>query len=325
MIFLYLFIAYWVVLLTFIIVNLVKANPQRTLAKDQNKLRGTGISFEEKSDTEHYFILHAVEDGIERITYTPKIRKHEAPILMLHGMWHGAWCWEPWQKYFAENGWEVITFSLPGHGKSTKKRTIFLCRLDYYLAFLRDEVARLPQKPILMGHSMGGALTQWYLKYLGDDLPAAVLVAPWVAKNSYADGAPLLIKLDPIGALLTFIRWNTSSYVRSPKRAALLLTTEGALVTPEDLHAQLTNESALVTFQHMPPLWYPPKGLHTSMLILAAEKDAVVSLKGLKASAEHYGAELLPISNSGHNLMMEATAPETVKKIDNWLKKQEII
>lgn len=31
---------------------------------------------------------------------------------------------------------------------------------------------------MLIGHSMGGALTQWYLKY-GRSLPAAVLVAPW--------------------------------------------------------------------------------------------------------------------------------------------------
>ena len=90
-----------------------------TLEKNQNKLRGTGISFEETLETNAYAILHVVEDGIERITYTPKVRKHETPILMLHGMWHGAWCWEPWQKFIASQGWETISFSLPAGDRTT--------------------------------------------------------------------------------------------------------------------------------------------------------------------------------------------------------------
>lgn len=178
MIILNLLIAYFVFLLAFISINLLRANPKRTLAKDQNKLRGSGISFDETQEHAAYKIHHVIDDGIERITYTPKERKHATPILMLHGMWHGAWCWEPWQKYLAEQGWETISFSLPGHGKSSLQRPIFLCTLDYYLAFYRDEIKRLPTKPIIIGHSMGGALSQWALKYLNEEIQAAVLVAP---------------------------------------------------------------------------------------------------------------------------------------------------
>lgn len=321
MLVLYIFIAYLIFLLAFIGVNLLKANPVRTLAKDQNKLRGTGISFDEKHERETYTVHHVVDDGIERITYTPKERKHETPILMLHGMWHGAWCWEPWQKYLTEQGWETISFSLPGHGKSTLQRPIFLCTLDYYLAFFRDEIERLPHKPIIMGHSMGGALSQWALKYLPDKLDSVVLVAPWVAKNAFFDGLPLFLKLDPIGVLLTFIRLDAGGYMRSPKHAANALVTEGATHTPEALHAKMTNESALVLFQQMPPFWYPPKDLSAPIFLAAGEKDAVVSFKGLKASAAHYGAEFLPVADSGHNLMMERSTPETIAKINTWLER----
>ena len=320
----YIFIAYLVFLLVFISINLLKANPVRTLAQDQNKLRGTGISFEEQNETEAYSVRHVIEDGIERITYTPKERKHETPILMLHGMWHGAWCWKPWQKHFAKQGRETISFSLPGHGKSTLQRPIFLCTLDYYLAFYRDEIKRLPTKPILMGHSMGGALTQWALKYLSDDFPAVVLVAPWVAKNAFFDGLPLFLKLDPIGVLLTFIRLDAGGYTRNPTRAAYALITDGADHTPEELHAKLTNESALVLFQHMPPSWYAPKDLKTPIFLAAGVSDAVVSFKGLKASAAHYNATFLPVEDAGHNLMMEKSAPETIEKINAWLETQEM-
>ncbi len=313
-------LAYLVFILVFIAVNLLKAKPQRTLAKDQNKLRGTGISFDEKSETEDYAISHVVEDGIERITYTPKNRKHNTPILMLHGMWHGAWCWEPWQEYLTQQGWEVISFSLPGHGKSTLQRPLWLCTLDYYLAFLRDEVNHLPQKPILMGHSMGGALIQWYLKHVGDDLPAVALIAPWVAKNAFLDGLPLFTKYDPIGVLLNLIQLNANPYMRNPKVAAHALVSDNAPCNAEELHAKLDGESALVMFQHMPPFWYPPENLKTPISLAAGTADRLVSYKGLKASAEFYGAEFIHVPDAGHNLMMEKSATDTIEKINHWLE-----
>ena len=83
-----------------------------------------------------YEISHTVQDGIERIVYTPQVKRSATPILMQHGMWHGAWCWEPWQELFAEWGWESVAFSLPGHGKSPTQRPIRWCTLGYYVKFL---------------------------------------------------------------------------------------------------------------------------------------------------------------------------------------------
>ena len=135
-----------------------------------------------------YTIQYSVENGIERIRYLPARRRRLPPILMVHGMWHGAWCWQPWQELLAEWGWESHAFSLPGHGMSPAQRPVYFCTLDYYLGFLKAEVAWMERKPILIGHSMGGALVQWYLKYLGDDLPAAVLAAPWNVRGNFSDG-----------------------------------------------------------------------------------------------------------------------------------------
>ena len=287
----------------------------------QNKFAKTGKTFEEKSETGAYTVLHVIEDGIERIHYVPKNRKHETPILMAHGMWHGAWCWESWQKLFAEWGWESVAYSLPGHAKSLLQRPIWLCTLDYYLAFLRDEAARLPRKPILMGHSMGGALTQWYLKHIGDDLPAAILVAPWTSHTMMPQSVLLTMKFDPLGAFLVMLKWHAGPSVRNPKVAARALITEGAILSPEELHARLNIESALVLLQHNPPLWYPAENLNTPILLLAGDKDAVVPFDGLKRSAEHYKADFIPVPDAGHNLMMEKSYKETAQKINDWLAK----
>jgi pimeloyl-ACP methyl ester carboxylesterase len=134
-----------------------------------------------------YTLHQHSENGIEWVSCIPTNRRHQTPLFLQHGMWHGAWCWEEWQILFASWGWESHAISLPGHAGSPVQRPIRWCTLAYYWRFMRDAIAQLPTKPILIGHSMGGALTQWYLKEF-DDLPAAVLVAPWLSHNwTFAD------------------------------------------------------------------------------------------------------------------------------------------
>ncbi len=118
-----------------------------------------------------YSIERQLDNGIERIIYTPTQQRYQTPILMGNGMWHGAWCWQPWQELLAEWGWQSIAFSLPGHGQSPARRAYRLNTLGYYYRTLKAEIERLPTKPIYMGHSMGGALGQWHLAKGGDDLP----------------------------------------------------------------------------------------------------------------------------------------------------------
>jgi pimeloyl-ACP methyl ester carboxylesterase len=314
-------VLYGLVQAGFVLWQLTSASDMHRLKTPQNKLAGTGKTFEETSETDAYCVSHTVIDGIERIVYAPKQRRHVTPILMAHGMWHGAWCWETWQKLLAEWGWESIAYSLPGHARSPVQRPVWLCTYDYYLAFVRDEVNRLPRKPILMGHSMGGALSQWYLRHIGDDLPAIVLVAPWTSHNAMMDSMPLFLKLDPLGQLKVSLAWNARPIVGTPKRAARALITAGALLSPDDLFASLGTESALVMMQHNPPFWHPAENVKTPMLLLAGEKDAIVPVEPLRKSAAHYNADFVVVPDSGHNLMMERSSKETAQQINAWLSK----
>ncbi|MFF3337031.1 alpha/beta fold hydrolase [Streptomyces sp. NPDC002888] len=38
------------------------------------------------------------------------------PILLLHGAWHGSWCWEPVTTALSAAGHPVLAIDLPGHG-----------------------------------------------------------------------------------------------------------------------------------------------------------------------------------------------------------------
>ena len=67
----------------------------------------------ETKETKTFDVHHEVGSGIERVTYIPRQRRFETPILMQHGMWHGAWCWQHWQELFAEWGWESMLSVYP--------------------------------------------------------------------------------------------------------------------------------------------------------------------------------------------------------------------
>lgn len=84
-------------------------------------------------------------------------------IVMIHGMWGGRWYWENYKKYFEGKGYACVTPVLRHHdmdpGAAPDPRLGNTSLLDY-AADLETEIARLPGKPILMGHSMGGLLAQ---------------------------------------------------------------------------------------------------------------------------------------------------------------------
>src|ERR1700736_4531524 len=57
----------------------------------------------------------------EKITEIPVRRDNPEACLMttfilIHGAFHGGWCWEPVTPYLERRGHRVLTPDLPGHG-----------------------------------------------------------------------------------------------------------------------------------------------------------------------------------------------------------------
>jgi len=266
-----------------------------------------------------YTVSREVNDGIERITYTPDAPKFKTPIVFQHGAWHGAWCWQWWQELFAEWGWTSHAHSLPNHGGSENKRHYRFCTLGYYLEFLDAEVKRCSQPPILIGHSMGGMLTQWYLKHKGD-LPAAVLLA----SMPLYDYPFRYIARDPFGMLLVSLTLSGNPLIRSAEQAGKKFISAGALLSAEELYARLSSESALPVLQLNPLVWHPRPKPATPMLVVAGEIDALFTPDDEKRLADFYGAEYKLFRNTAHNLMMERTYIESARYIHDWLLQENI-
>jgi pimeloyl-ACP methyl ester carboxylesterase len=79
----------------------------------------------------------------------------DLPILVLvHGAWHGAWCWAALQADLDGRGLPSLAIDLPGHGAST----LPFGDLAGDAAHLADVVSRLDRPVVLVGHSYGGAV-----------------------------------------------------------------------------------------------------------------------------------------------------------------------
>lgn len=78
-------------------------------------------------------------------------------FLLLHGAYHGAWCWAAVSRKLVEMGHRVLAIDLPGHGASRFDRA--RANLDLYADALVDVIEREGFSDlVLTGHSMAGAV-----------------------------------------------------------------------------------------------------------------------------------------------------------------------
>jgi len=84
-------------------------------------------------------------------------------IVMIHGMWGGAWCWENFKDFFEKRDFQCFTPTLRYHDMDPKDQPdprLGRTSLLDYAQDLEEYIRGLDQKPFLIGHSMGGLLAQ---------------------------------------------------------------------------------------------------------------------------------------------------------------------
>ena len=77
-----------------------------------------------------------------------------ATIVLVHGAWHGGWCWEPVASLLRADGHTVVAPDLPGHGADDGPFT----DLHGDAERVRAAVSGCAGDVLLVGHSYGGAV-----------------------------------------------------------------------------------------------------------------------------------------------------------------------
>lgn len=247
----------------------------------------------------------AVLDGRER-----------PPLLFVHGICHGAWCWdEHFLDFFAARGWDAYALSLRGHGNSEGASDVGVCRIADYVADVRSVADSLAGWPVLIGHSMGGFIVQKYLAC--SPAPAAVLLASMPPRGGLR--SPLL-RHSPLLAISSLARGQiVQMFATSSRCRAAFFSPGTSEVVVDRCRRRLTNESPRAVFD-MLIADRPQRGSpDVPMLVMGAAQDAIFSPAQVHATASRYQTQAVIIENTGHNMMLENTWRTTAQHINAWL------
>lgn len=244
---------------------------------------------------------------LEIIRRSPDHPTTRPPLLFVHGLGHGAWCWEHWLDAAARAGYETHAVSLRGHGGS--EGSVRRSTLRHYVEDVLRATAALPEAPVLVAHSMGALVGQQALSR--GPFRAAVLVAP-VPSRSGVRSLALVSRQHPLDAL------GVLGLRSLPLRPSYLFHGLDP-VTAQAYSDRTGRESPWAQYQitlHRPPR-RPARPL--PMLVLGTPDDRLVPLTDVRATARRYGAELVEFPGMGHDLMLDAGWERAFDAMRRWL------
>jgi pimeloyl-ACP methyl ester carboxylesterase len=239
------------------------------------------------------------------------------PILFLHGAWLGAWCWQAWMDFFNARGHTVIAPSYRAHGGSSGRERLRLTRLSEYVEDATSVLRSLEVPPIVIAHSMGGAVAQRLLETQA--ARGVVLVAS--VPSAGALGATLrLARHHP----LVFLKVNLLlSLYPAVSTSALVREMFYNPSTPEAIVQDAFNrvqDESYTAFLGM--LAFRSKQLPVSLpkLVIGGDRDGLFTPAEIRATAQFHNAALKLYSDSGHNLMLEENNLSVAQDIAAWLE-----
>jgi len=240
-------------------------------------------------------------------------------LFAIHGAFAGPWCFAPLAELAERRGWSLQAVALQadlGDGRPAGLRD--------YLAQCLTALQRLPEPPVIVGHSMGGLLAQ-QLATLGA-ARAAILLAPappWgVFYGTWRENANLVAGLWHLGPFWTRL-------LSPDRRVARDYSMQGMEPAARaDALARLRPESGRILFEINCWAWDATRAsdvaahrLSCPMLCVAGGADQVISPATVQAIARRFGdlALVREYPDLGHFMFGEPAQAEMLEDCLDWL------
>lgn len=106
-------------------------------------------------------------------------------FVLVHGAWHGGWCWYKVAALLRQKGHTVLAPDLPGHGRD--QTPINAVSMQSYAQRVADVMRTASEPVILVGHSMGG----FVISTAAEQQPQTVAKLVYLAAFLLDDGQTL--------------------------------------------------------------------------------------------------------------------------------------
>jgi pimeloyl-ACP methyl ester carboxylesterase len=260
---------------------------------------------------------------LEIISEKPASASRPVPLLFVHGMWFSAWCWaENFLPYFARHGYEAYALSLRGHGDSEGVRNINRVSLKDYLRDVLDVAGQFSSPPVLVGHSMGGLITQMCFAHFR---PAAAVLLASVPPGGILPATWRIIRRQPLVSLKVNLMMDMQPLVSTPSLLRELTLSEHVPQEAlESYFARAGNDSYRAFLGMLAPNLKIKGDPGVPLLVLGAENDMIMSENDVRNTARRYGVEAEIFSGMAHCMMLETGWQKVADRIIGWLENQGI-
>ncbi len=231
-------------------------------------------------------------------------------ILLVHGAWHGPWCWDEFARRLTDRGHDVRAVQLRDHDQRPGR---IWPRVHHYVEDVQSAAGEFAQPPIIVGHSLGGLVAQKYLER--NPAPGAVLMASLPTRGTLAAIARLGVR-HPLVLLKVNLLWSLRPFIATPALVRELFFTER---TPREVvdecDARLQDESYLALIDTIWK-WPRPRRVHAPVLVLAAEDDGFFTVAEMRRTARAYSTEAEVVPRMGHDMMLDKNWREVADRVD---------
>lgn len=243
--------------------------------------------------------------------------KHSTPLVFIHGAYTAAWCWEEhFLPYFADAGYDCYALSLSGHGHSRNRAHLDSYSIYDYVNDVAEVVDKLPARPALIGHSMGGMVVQKYLERA--DAEAAVLLCSVPPQGLMGSALGLMITkprlMNDLDRMLNGGRPDPSCL----REALFHQPVDDATLARYYHLCQPESHRAIwdMTLFNLPQ---PGRMYRAPMLILGAEHDHLIPPAQVAMTGAAYGLPYEILPDLGHGVMLERGWRPVAERIAAWL------
>ena len=247
-------------------------------------------------------------------------------IFMIHGMMAGPWCWDNYKNYFERKGYGCIAPALKFHDVNPNDipdPQLGTTSLLDYAADLEEQIKEFEEPPILMGHSMGGLLTQ-ILASRGC-AKAAILLTP--APPSGINTLKFTVLRSFSDSMMSWKFWKKP--FRFSFNKAVYSTMH--LMPIEDqkrVYSKLVYESGYAAYQI--GFWFLDRTnaskvdhdkVNCPLLVVSGKKDRITPASIVSKVAHKYkSASYIQFDDHAHWVLIEPGWQDVAEYIADWLK-----
>lgn len=253
-------------------------------------------------------MLAFVEEGhdmrLELLKYEAEAIPAEtgSSLLFIHGAYHSAWCWEEhFLPFFAGQGIPSYALSLRGHGKSGGRNQLNSYGLNDYVQDVVHMLDTLGRQPILIGHSMGGAIAQKVAEQYPGRIGGMVLMSSVPPQGMGRNMLRLLLtKFRDVHRLQKYASGKRAEFPSHILFSGKLPAEQRTAWT-----ARLQPESVKASAELNQPLMENPAKNDVPVLVLGSARDWFFTEKTAARIGSFYGTVPVIFPDMSHDMMLD--------------------